>query len=50
MLVITVRGEGVCIAKDDLRSRTGLECILVVVNKDKLRCFGYVQRMDEGPY
>ncbi len=35
-------------ANDELRDRTGLECISVVMQRGRLRWFGHVERMEKG--
>ncbi len=41
-------GEVLRIANNELRDRIGLECISVVMQRDRLRWFGHVERMGNG--
>ncbi len=42
---LSVRPGGVRVASDELGDRVGLECTSVVIQRDRLRWFGHVERM-----
>ncbi len=40
---VNVRPGGIRVANDELRDRMGLDCISVVMQRGRLRWFGYVE-------